>query len=241
MRRFGRVAGGVFTYLIMSMRRLNAAPLWLRGMAALCAILALTACNGTPQDAAGRPGYTDGQAVAPPSDESTVPIVRPLPLVEMSLPLVVDFNLLPPGPDATSTLFLGIRVNAESAAQSALASDGVIAAGLDVDVSLLRVQDSITQAVPLVRVESSGQAPAVLVPVGPGGRVVGVRRDDVDDISIAQNGYASTAGHSRYLSFALAQNPAPGRYRLSVRIGKASAELSGVRSELLVAYRHRAK
>ena len=228
-------------YNVISMRSLNAASLWRRGMAALCAILVLAACNGTAQDAAGRPGYTDAQAVAPPSDESTVPIVRPLPLVEMSMPLVVDFNLPPPGPDATGTLFLGIRVNAESAAQSALASDGVIAAGLDVDVSLLRVQDSITQAVPLVRVESSGQAPAVLVPVGPLGRMVGVRRDDVDDISIVQNGSASTVGHSRYLSFALAQNPAPGRYRLSVRIGKASTKLSGVRSELLVAYRHRSK
>lgn len=228
-------------YNIRSMRRLNAASLWRREMAALCAILALASCNGTAQDAAGRPGYTDAQAVAPPSDESTVPIVRPLPLVEMSKPLVVDFNLPPPGPDATGTLFLGIRVNAESAAQSALASDRVIAAGLDVDVSLLRVQDSITQAVPLVRVDSSGQAPAVHVPIGPQGRVVGVRRDDVDDISIAQNGRASTAGHSRYLSFASAQNPAPGRYRLSIRIGEASTELSGVRSELLVAYRHRSK
>ena len=142
-------------YNVMSMRRLNAASLWRRGMAALCAILALAACNGTAQDGAGRPGYTDAQAVAPPSVESAVPIVRPLPLVEMSMPLVVDFNLPPPGPDATGTLFLGIRVNAESAAQSALASDRVIAAGLDVDVSLLRVQDSITQAVPLVRVDSA--------------------------------------------------------------------------------------
>lgn len=180
-------------------------------------------------------------AISPAAEEDVAPMVRPLQLVEMEAPLVVDFELRPPGPSATGTLFFGIRVNAENAVQSAKVADKVIAAGLEADVRLVRLHSTVLADVPLVRVISSGNAPARLVAVGPEGHVVGVRRDDVDEISIEQVGRASTAGHSRHLSFALAQNPAPGRYRLSVRISDVSTDLSGVNSELLVAYRHRSK
>lgn len=224
-----------------TMRRLNPASLWRPRMVALYSVLALAACTGAAQDVAGTPGLVDTQAVAPAADENTVSIVRPLRIVEMKRPFVVVFDLPAPGPNATDTLFLGIRVNTEDSQQSAMVSDRVIAAGLDAEVNLTRIDSRTTQAIPLVRVDTSGQAPAVLVPVGPDGRVFGVRRDDVDDTSINQAGRASTAGYSRYLSFALAQNLAPGRYRLSVRIAKASAELSGLNSELLVAYRHKSK
>lgn len=209
--------------------------------ATLCLCLALTACTGAAQDPKRLDTLADTKAMSPAAEEDVAPMVRPLQLVQMEAPLVVDFELRPPGPSATATLFLGIRVNAENAVQSAEVAEKVIAAGLEADVSLVRIDNTAPVDVPLVRVISSGYAPATLVPVGPEGHVVGVRRDDVDEISIEQVGRASTAGHSRYLSFALAQDLAPGRYRLSVRIGEASADLSDVNSELLVAYRHRSK
>ena len=209
--------------------------------ATLCLCLALTACTGAAQDPKRLDILGGTNAISPAAEEDVAPMVRPLQLVEMEAPLVVDFELRPPGPSATGTLFLGIRMNAENAVQSAEVADRVIAAGLEADVSLVRIDNTAPVDVPLVRVTSSGDAPPTLVPVGPEGHVVGMRRDDVDEISIEQVGRASTAGHSRHLSFALAQNPAPGRYRLSVRISDVSTDLSGVNSELLVAYRHRSK
>lgn len=214
---------------------------WAWTTAVLFLGLALTACTCLTEDPTRKMSLTDAKATSPDGSERVVPIVLPLQLVEMKAPLVVDFDLPPPGPNAASTLFIGFRVNAADGKESALVADRVIAAGLEADVSLMRLQDATTQPVALARIDSSGQAPAVLVPIGPEGRVVGVRRDDVDDISIDQAGRSSTAGHSRSLSLALAQNPPPGRYRLSIRIGNASPELSRVRSELLVAYRHRSK
>lgn len=228
-------------YGIRMLRRLNAASRWQAGGLALCAVLALAACTGEAKHAPGRPSRTDAQAVESATNENIVPIARPLPLKAMERPLVVDFELPALGPNATRTLFLGIRVTAENSQQSALISDRVIAAGLQAEVNLVRVLDSATQAMPLVRVETSEQGPTVLAPIGPGGRVLGVRRDDVDDTLIDPEDITSAVGHSRYLSFALAQNVAPGRYRVSVRIGKTPVELSSVNSELLVAYRHRSK
>lgn len=212
---------------------------WRRATLSIC--LALTACTGAAQDPKRLDILADTKAMSPAPEGNVAPLVRPLQLVEMEAPLVVDFELRPPGPSATGTLFLGLRVNAESAIQSAEVAEKVIAAGLEADVSLVRIDNTAPVDVPLVRVISSGNAPATLVPVGPEGHVRGVRRDDVDDISIEQVGRASAAGHSRYLSFASAQDLAPGRYRISVRIGEASADFSDVNSELLVAYRHRSK
>jgi len=230
-------------YSVMPLRGTRQRPLlaWNWRNATLCLCLALTACTGAAQDPKRLDIPADTTAMSPAAEKDVAPMVRPLQLVEMEAPLVVDFELRPPGPSATGTLLLGIRVNAENAIQSAEVADKVIAAGLEADVSLVRVDNTAPVDVPLVRVISSGDAPATLVPVGTEGHVVGVRRDDVDEISIEQVGRASTTGHSRHLSFALAQNPAPGRYRLSVRIRDVSADLADVNSELLVAYRHRSK
>lgn len=61
-------------YNVRMMRSLNAASLWRPVMRALCAVLALAACTGAEQDPAGTPDYADAQAVAPASDENTVPL-----------------------------------------------------------------------------------------------------------------------------------------------------------------------
>lgn len=50
--------------------------------------------------------------------DGQLPIVRPLQLTAMNSPMVVEFNVQPPGKSATGTLFLGIRVGDEDALKS---------------------------------------------------------------------------------------------------------------------------
>jgi len=91
----------------MHMQRYGQLLLW---VLACLGILVLTGCQAQTtqtQDVATRVA-ADGQ----------VPIVRPLQLAAMTSPMVVEFNVQPPGKSATGTLFLGIRVGDEDALKS---------------------------------------------------------------------------------------------------------------------------
>ena len=173
--------------------------------------------------------------------EDMVPVVRTFPLTAMVEPTKVEFDLPPPGRNATTTLLLGIRVDGKNGAESHGVAAAIRGAGLVAQVKLTRIENTVELAVPLVRVDRKEDGTAELVPIAADGHVAGVRYDDVDDTSLMEAGRANPHRDYRTLAFASAQNTAPGRYRLSIRLLDPSPELAGIKSELLVAYRHKSK
>lgn len=173
--------------------------------------------------------------------DGQVPIVRPLQLAAMTSPMVVEFNVQPPGKSATGTLFLGIRVGDEDALKSLEAAQALRRSGLHAELVLKRLEPSGAINIPLVRVESQAGAPARTVAVSADGRVPGVWLDEVDGSSLQSAGLESPERRYTQLAFAWAQGIQPGRYQLSIRLLGQPPQLASIKSELLVAYRHKSK
>lgn len=173
--------------------------------------------------------------------ENVVPVIRSFPLTAMAEPMMIEFELPPPGPNATSTVLIGIRVDGKDGIESHRAADTIRGGGLATQIELTRIERTGKLVVPLVRVDRKADGSAELVAIAGDGRVSGVRYDDVDDTSLVDSGHANPDRAYRTLAFASAQNAAPGRYRLSIRLLEASPELAGLKSELLVAYRKKSK
>lgn len=170
-----------------------------------------------------------------------VPIVRPLQLAEMTSPMVVEFNVQPPGKNATGTLFLGIRVGDEDALKSLEAAQALRRSGLHAELVLKRLEPSGATNMPLVRVESRPGVPAQTIAVSADGRVPGVWLDDVDSSSLQSAGLESPERRYTQLAFAWAQGIQPGKYQLSIRLLGQPPQLASIESELPVAYRHKSK
>lgn len=170
-----------------------------------------------------------------------VPIVRPLQLAEMTSPMVVEFNVQPPGKNATGTLFLGIRVGDEDALKSLEAAQALRRSGLQAELVLKRLEPSGATNMPLVRVESRPGVPAQTIAVSADGRVPGVWLDEVDGSSLQSAGLESPERRYTQLAFAWAQGIQPGKYQLSIRLLGPPPQLAAIESELLVAYRHKSK
>jgi len=173
--------------------------------------------------------------------EDAVPFVRSLPMVAMAEPMVVDFELLPPGKNATATLFLGIRVGGNDGLKSLQSAQEVRRSGLEAELVLKRLDGQEAVNVPLVRVESHVGVPARIVAVGSDGRVPGGWLDGVDNLSLQSAGLESVDSHYSPLALAWAQDVQPGKYQLSIRLLNPPGQLMSIRSELLVAYRHKSK
>lgn len=173
--------------------------------------------------------------------DGQVPIVRPLQLAAMTSPMVVEFNVQPPGKSATGTLFLGIRVGDEDALKSLEAAQALRRSGLHAELVLKRLESSGAINMPLVRVESQAGVPARTIAVSTDGRVPGVWLDDVDDASLQSAGLESPGRRYTQLAFAWAQGIQPGKYQLSIRLLGQPPQLASIQSELLVAYRHKSK
>ncbi|HFL1973845.1 TPA: hypothetical protein ACG3C3_003243 [Stenotrophomonas maltophilia] len=170
-----------------------------------------------------------------------MPIIRPFPITAMHEPMVVDFELTPPGPNAAPTLLIGLRVKGEDDAQVAQAAERLVREGLPAEVLLERVEQVGTEPVPLTRRQFNGFEPSEVVAVGPEGRVPGVVPDSADDRSLVDAGLAEPGGYYRTLTFAWAEQVKPGHYRLHLRLLSSAAGLQAVPSELQLAYTHRAK
>lgn len=173
--------------------------------------------------------------------DGQVPIVRPLQLAEMTSPMVVEFNVQPPGKNATGTLFLGIRVGDEDALKSLEAAQALRRSGLHAKLVLKRLEPSGATNMPLVRVESRPGVPTQTIAVSADGRVPGVWLDDVDSSSLQSAGLESPGRRYTQLAFAWAQGIQPGKYQLSIRLLGQPPRLASIQSELLVAYRHKSK
>ncbi|APP76419.1 hypothetical protein [Xanthomonas vesicatoria] len=173
--------------------------------------------------------------------DGQLPIVRPLQLTAMTSPMVVEFNVQPPGKSATGTLFLGIRVGDEDALKSLEAAQALRRSGLHAELVLKRLGPSGSINMPLVRVESQAGVPARTIAVSADGRVPGVWMDEVDGASLQSAGLESPERRYTQLAFAWAQGTQPGRYQLSIRLLGQPPQLASIQSELLVAYRHKSK
>ncbi len=205
-------------------------------------LLCVLACSGIPVLTSCQP-QTTGTPDVPThiAASGEVPIVRPLQLATMASPVVVEFNVEPPGKSATGTLFLGIRVSDEDALKSLEAAQALRRSGLHAELFLKRLEPSGAINIPLVRVESQAGAPARTVAVSADGRVPGVWLDEVDGSSLQSAGLESPERHYTQLAFAWAQQIQSGKYQLSIRLLGQPPQLASIQSELLVAYRHKSK
>lgn len=173
--------------------------------------------------------------------EDVVPLVRPLSLTAMAEPLIVEFELPPPGADSSSTLTIGLRLTGADEAASAAIARVVSESGLQAELELTRTESGKQIVVPLVRREFRGHGPSELVSVGPDGRVPRVVHTTVDRISVAEAGISSAAPSSRSLAFAWAREARPGTYTLRLKLINPQPELASVDAELLLAYQYRGK
>lgn len=170
-----------------------------------------------------------------------VPLVRELPLVPMTEPVVVEFDVPPPGRNSSRELMIGLRVTATDEVDSASASDEIRRSGLRATVKLMRLDANSNIAVPLERFETRGFDPSRTVPVGTDGKVPGVWIGDVDDSSMEEAGLSARGSDYRYLAFASAPTTSPGRYQLSLTLDQPSETRHMFVPDLVVAYHRRAK
>ncbi len=203
------------------------------GAGACLALLLLSACQA--QTAPPRSEPSSGAA------QNIVPLVRPLTLTSMAEPMVVEFNLEPPGRNAAPTLLVAVRVSGEDGATALERALMIRRAGLPARVHLTRLGEMGEADAPLVRVEQQPGTAATLVPINADGQVSTVWLDDVDDTSLEAVGLSSPQGHYKQLAMAWGQNLSPGRYRLSVELLDPSVRLAPIPAELLVAYKHKSK
>ena len=170
-----------------------------------------------------------------------VPIVRELPLVPMADPMVVEFDIPPPGRNSSRELMIGLRVTATDDIDSASALDEIRKSGLHATVKLMRLDAGSTIAVPLERFETRGFDPSRTVPVGAEGEVPGVWIGNVDDSSMEEAGLSARGSDYRYLAFASAPTISPGRYQLSLTLHQPTGTVHELIPDLVVAYHRRAK
>lgn len=207
-----------------------------RWLVCLALILSGSLLSGCQASSEAVPGPS-----APVENGTLVPFVRPLPLVAMTTPMVVEFTLPSPGESSSPTLFLGIRVSGEDGLKSLNAGREIRNVGLPAEVKLQRLDAQQRIPVPLVRVESEAGTPARIEPIGPAGQVAGGWLDDVDHQSLRSAGLEAPDSHHTQLALAWAQELQPGRYRLSLQILKPDDRLAATQAELLVAYVNRSK
>lgn len=209
-----------------------------QGRTLLCLLLALSgallsSCQGQSGDMA-TPNASASRA-------DMAPMVRPLPLVPMASPMIVEFTLPPPGRSGSSHLFLGIRVRGNDKLDALDAVNEMRRMGLSAELKLERVDGRQSMPVPLVRLDALAGDDASLVPIGPDGHVPGGWLDDVDYHSLQLAGLYPADGDYAQLALARAQAPQPGKYRLSIRLPRPDPQLGSNEAELLVAYGHRSK
>ena len=208
------------------------------GRTLLCLLLALSgallsSCQGQSGDMA-TPNASASRA-------DMAPLVRPLPLVPMASPMIVEFTLPPPGRSGGSHLFLGIRVRGSDKLDALDAVNEMRRLGLSAELKLERVDGQQSMPVRLVRLDTLAGDDAPLVPIGPDGQVPGGWLDEVDYHSLQLAGLYPIDGDCAQLALAWAQAPQPGKYRLSIRLPLPDPRLGGNETELLVAYGHKSK
>lgn len=197
------------------------------------ALCLMAACSGPAED--------KQRAMTPDVRYRTLPIVRPLRLVAMEQPLLVEFEAPKPSPNATPQLAVTVRVRESATRSSAEVRDQVTRLGLAAEVRLIRMDEGREVPVRLARFVPRPDAAATAVEVGPDGLVPGAEPYTVDISSLIDAGIIEAGEGVRTLAFAWAPDAQAGTYRLSLRLIDPPAELAHVHADLLLAYQFRYK
>lgn len=175
--------------------------------------------------------------------DDLVPLLRPLPLVKMAEPLVIDFDVPPRPKHASPALFLGFRVADQGGLRSYEVADAIRREQFSTVVKLQSIATGEPEDVPLYRVEWVGPHPGepTTVVVEADGVVSELGPGDVDYTSVHEAGLHEDGSSYRYFQFAWAAYISPGRYRLKLQLLDPPADLAGLRAELMLAYSRMAK
>lgn len=213
---------------------LRATRSMLLSAATLLAIAGLAAC-GREADTA-KPNLEVNKENAAMRTE--VPLTRPITLDKAGEVANVEFELPPPGPNASPDLMLGIRLVRPDAGSGTALSMSLVEAEIAAKVNLIRIEDGAIKTVPLTR-----DAPNLRgsFQVSPDGTVPGLTMSGVDPSLLQSAGLVDAAVYYDVLQFAYAENIQPGRYRLTVELTGDHPEFRGESAELLVAYFKKAK
>lgn len=178
-----------------------------------------------------------------PIRSDLVPIVRDLPLVPMEEPLVVEFDVPPPGRNSSRILIIGLRVSGKDGRPSFEARDDVISSNIKSIVILEGPGIASGKQFPLMRYARNATKfePDIEVSIGADGKTEGTWPVGIDDTAMETAGLMQPESDERYLAFASALNPPPGRYRLTFKLTHTDTDVSLLASELLVAYLHKSK
>jgi hypothetical protein len=179
------------------------------------------------------PFYSPGQAAT----RTAVPLVRPFPLVPMSEPYVLEFDLLPPGRNSSSALTIALRANDAATGNARDITRMIRSSGLNATVILIPL-DAQTPAPQLYTTDFDAVGPGSKpsVPVAADGRVRGVMIRDIDSIALDEAGLTEPGRDYRTLAFVWTRTPQPGRYRLELQLIDPAPELAALPVELLLAY-----
>jgi len=213
---------------------LRATRSMLLSAATLLAIAGLAAC-GREADIA-RPSLEVNKENAAMRTE--VPLTRPIALDKAGEVVSVEFDLPPPGRNASNMLMLGFRTESPSSDAAIALTSQLLEADLPAKVRLLRVTEGSIATVPLIR-PTGGAGEWVALP--PDGSVPGVTVTSVDTSLLEEAGLLNSSHSETYLQFAAAEKMVPGHYRLTVELMGENPEFQGQKAELLVAYFKRGK
>jgi hypothetical protein len=202
-------------------------------VAAISAVVCLTACAPDAD-----PPRTQPLTAEEAASRTMVPLTRPFPLVAMAEPLVLDFEVPPPGRNSSATLSVGLRVSGTDLKQVVEVRDTLAQARMPAVMSLTDPDGAV---VPLYRRHDDGYGLSEVVLVGADGYVPGVVGSSVDDTALDHARLVRTDRTYRVLGFAWAGQTKPGRYQLKIQLIDPEPDLSAIQAELLLAFRHKGK
>ena len=200
----------------------------------MLAAAALVACGQGPQDTLQIQSVSKEDALM----RKEAPLVRPISLDKPGEAVNLEFELLPPIENASSTLIVGLRVVAPDAPAGIKRSDEIIRAQLSARVRLIRVEETSITQVALFRNTPDLQD---RVAVGADGLVPGVTTSDVERTQLESAGLVDPSRFYDVLLLAGAEDVKPGHYRLTVELQQDHPELGSEPVQLLVAYMGRGK
>lgn len=175
--------------------------------------------------------------------DDLVPLVRPLPLVKMAEPMVIEFDVPPRPKHASPALFLGFRVADQRGLRSYEVAGAIRHEPFPATVRLERIDSATPVAMPLLRIEQVGSTrePYRIVEVSADGSVPGVRHGDVNYASVEAASLYGAPSQYTYLQFAWAPDIAPGRYQLRLQLLSPPVGEAQFNAELMVAYARKGK
>jgi hypothetical protein len=206
----------------------------LMGAATLFVLAGLAACGREAETAKPRVEANKESAAM----RTEVPLTRPIALDKAGEVVNVEFELPPPGRNASPMLMLGFRTESPDAEAGVAVTSQLLQADFPAKVRLLRVTEGSIATVPLSR--PTGE-PGEWIALPPDGAVPGVTVTSVDMSLLEEAGLLDSTDFQSYFKFAAANQIEPGHYRLTVELMDDHPEFQGQKAELLVAYLKRGK